>query len=79
MAPIIVTLINHEPILTSAQFDRLSNIFDNAGQVLFGALVISPFVSQIDKPYGIVVPLGIAGTIICWIVSVLLSKKEINI
>lgn len=53
-------------LFTSSQLKRFSNIFDNAGQVLFGTLVLSPLLSV---PNVLLVLLGIAMTLSAWWIS----------
>jgi len=65
-----------KPILTSGQIDRLSNIFDSSGQVIFGIMVVSPLVNGIDKiDIGIVV-LGLVTVLFCWTGSIYLAKNK---
>ena len=55
-----------KPIFTPSQFDRLANIFDNAGQVALGAGVLAPVFAGIDKvDIGSVVS-GIVLVSLCW-------------
>ena len=65
-----------KPILTVNQLNRLSNIFDNAGQVMLGIAVISPIITGFDRIDIFVVLSGIITTLVCWTVSVTLSRKE---
>ena len=37
------------PEFTTAQLERLANIFDNAGQVFLAVMVLTPVVQGIDK------------------------------
>lgn len=69
-------LIGREPSLTTDQFDRIANIFDNAGQVVLGIVVLSPLIAGFDQTNPIVLTLGILVTIACWIFSVWFSKKR---
>lgn len=56
--------INKEELL------RFANIFDNAGQVFLGGLVISPFFSLVDKIITLVVVfIGLVMTGFCWFIS----------
>lgn len=60
---------------TNSQLKRLSNIFDNAGQVLFGWLVITPVIAS--APYSSVLPVSLFGsilTILLWWVSLRLER-----
>lgn len=65
-----------KPVFTSSQLDRLSNIFDNAGQGIFVVLVLTPLVQGIDKTNIWVLGLGAIGVVFLWMVSLLLSRKE---
>ncbi|MGH7203561.1 MAG: hypothetical protein ACREHC_03915 [Candidatus Levyibacteriota bacterium] len=64
-----------QPVFTVAQLNRLSNIFDNAGQVIFGIAVFSPIISGFDKANPVVLVLGSIAVIIFWAFSVWLAKK----
>jgi len=68
-------LFNRKPKLTEHQFDRLSNIFDGAGQVIFGVIVLSPFIQRLDQINFIVIILGLITAISFWIFSVLIARK----
>ena len=63
------------PTFSLKQFERLANIFDNAGQVIFGIAVISPLITGIDIDHFWVIGLGLIATIFLWIISVWLTKK----
>ena len=64
------------PILTIAQLNRLSNILDNSGQVIFGIAVVSPLFSEFDKVNWIIVLFGLVTALICWIASLILIRKR---
>lgn len=68
-------LFTHEPVFTVEQFDRLSNIFDNAGQVVFGVVVLSPIISGFEKVNWLVIIFGIMIVALCWIMSIWFAKK----
>ena len=63
------------PILTVKQIERLSNIFDNAGQVIFGVAVLSPLITGFKNVNIFVILTGIVGVITCWGTSILLERK----
>lgn len=63
------------PILTVKQIDRLSNIFHNAGQVVFGVMVLTPILTGFDKVNLVVLTLGIVVTLFCWLFSIGLSRR----
>lgn len=63
------------PVLTVNQINRLSNVFDNAGQVVLGVVVLSPIISGFDRVNLLVIVLGIAFTIFCWLTSIWFSGK----
>lgn len=67
--------LNRKPVFTVKQLERLSNIFDNAGQVIFGIVVLSPLLQSFDKINWLVVVSGIVAMMGCWIMSVGLMKK----
>lgn len=56
------------------QFNRIANIFDNAGQVVLGVAVLSPLIGLNNTS----LPIAIAGIIVvvfCWLASIWLAKK----
>ncbi len=65
-------------LLTKSQLKRLSNIFDNAGQVLFGYLVIGQLAGS-----GVFVKLtadivsGILITVLFWYISLTLEGRSL--
>ena len=68
--------LHRKPILTRSQIERLSNIFDNAGQVALGAGVVAPLFAGIDKvDIGSVVS-GIVLVSLCWLLSLWLAKRK---
>jgi len=64
-----------KPILTSEQIKRLSNIFDNAGQVALGAFVFSQLINGFDNINVLVVLSGIGSVVLCWTMSIWLARK----
>lgn len=64
------------PILTGKQIERLANIFDNAGQVVFAIMVLSPLISGFESINRPVIMTGIGLMIICWTTSILLARRE---
>ena len=68
-------LIHWDPFLTEKQFERFSNIFDNAGQVILGVVVLSPLIAGFDNINKIVLGLGIISVVFCWIGSIWFAKK----
>lgn len=69
-------VFSREPRLTSRQFGRLANIFDNAGQVVFGVIVLSPLISGLDSINLFVVLFGIVSVALCWSVSIYLERRS---
>lgn len=65
-----------EPNLSLKQFERLSNIFDNASQVFLGVAVLTPIIGGINILNIRIVISGIIAVIVCWIASLILSKKR---
>ena len=63
------------PVFTLGQFNRLSNIFDNAGQVIFGIAVLSPIISGVASINILVILLGGIGLLLSWALSVWLAKR----
>jgi hypothetical protein len=71
-----MSLFPKKPVLTPSQIERVSNILDNAGQVILGAMVISPLIGGFDKLYISVVVLGLIGVLLCWLISIRLAKYK---
>lgn len=71
----MILLLRLKPILTLNQIDRLSNIFDNAGQVVFGIAVLSPIISGFYKINWLVILSGIMGVMFCWTASLWVVRK----
>jgi len=67
-------LLPKQPIFTISQFQRLSNIFDNAGQVVFGIAVVSPIISKTQINPFIFIFSGIF-VILCGLFSIWLTKR----
>jgi len=65
-----------KPVFTPSQFERISNIFDNAGQVALGVLVFTPLVQGIDKTNIWVLLLGAFDVVFCWTISLILAKRK---
>lgn len=65
-----------KPIFTVKQFERLSNIFDNAGQGILVVTVLSPLVVGFDKANYIIVVSGIIVVLASWLCSVWLARKS---
>lgn len=68
-------LFPKNPVFTSEELLRFANIFDNAGQVFLGGLVVAPFFSNVDFNEIIVVPFGVLLTLACWFFSWRLTKE----
>ena len=66
-------LAQREPFFTINQFSRLSNILDNAGQVVFGITVVTPFFTNTINYQSLL--LGGIMIFICWITSLWLAKR----
>lgn len=64
-----------KPKLTRKQLDRLSNIFDNAGQVFLGVMVLTPIVNQFDTNDSFMLLSGLVFTLFCWALSLYLAKQ----
>lgn len=62
-------------IFTPEELLRFANIADNAGQVFLGMMVLTPFISGLDKISWFLVSFGSAATFACWMISFLLTKK----
>ena len=61
---------------TPSQIERLSNIFDNAGQVALGVLVFTPLTQGIDKTNGWMLLLGAFDVVFCWTISLILARRK---
>ena len=61
---------------TPAQIERISNIFDNLGQVLFAVMILTPVVQGFDKGNLWVVVLGTIDAIACWSGSIILARRK---
>lgn len=68
-------LSDRKPIFTEKQFERLSNIADSAGQVVFGIAVVSPMISGFDRINLFVVISSVVLTFVFWALSVWLARK----
>jgi len=68
-----------EPTFTSEELLRFANIFDNAGQIFLGIMVLTPFVSGFDRGRVPMITLGIAATALCWFLSWQLTRKAIRL
>jgi len=68
-------LRTRKPVFDINQLARLSNIFDNAGQVVFGVAVLSPLIS-LDNFNPLTLILGLTGVLWCWIISLILIRKR---
>jgi hypothetical protein len=66
------------PVFTNSQLKRFSNIFDNAGQVMLGSLVINPLLTPASSP-GLIpaILLGAILTLLLWWVSLRLERISI--
>ena len=70
-----VIYIWREPVLTTSQFSRLSNIFDNAGSVFLAIGVAAPLFTSVDKPDWLAILAGGILAFVLWLFSVLLARK----
>jgi len=64
------------PLFTKPQLKRLSNIFDNAGQVMLGYLVLDPIISTsgFTKVF-VTTSFGILITVSFWLISLILERN----
>jgi hypothetical protein len=67
-----------KPVLTPSQLERLSNIFDNAGQGFFVVFLLTQAVTGFDKINTWVLGLGAIAVAACWTASLILAKKEVE-
>ena len=70
-----VLYIWKEPVLTVGQINRLSNIFDNAGNVFLAIGVVAPVFSSFDNPNWLAILAGGGLAISSFIISLFLAKK----
>ena len=68
-------LRTRKPVFNVSQLARLSNIFDNAGQVIFGVAVLSPLVA-LDRFHSPILILGLIAILLCWTISIILMRKK---
>lgn len=68
-------ILLQKPFLIESQFDRISNIFDNAGQVVLGIAVLSPIISGFKTINLPVVFSGVIVISLCWATSVWFTRK----
>jgi hypothetical protein len=73
--PLLIILAPKEPVLTSEELNRFANIFDNAGQVILGVMVLTPLIAKFDTPRTDVVILGLVAMVICWFSSWQFTRK----
>lgn len=71
-----MSLKSLRPILTVRQIGRVSNILDNAGQVVLGVAVLSPVIGGVDTANIKVVVLGLFTTLFCWLFSIALERRR---
>lgn len=65
---------------SNLQKKRLSNILDNAGQVLLGTLIINPLLdSESNKQLVYITLVGLSLTIFAWVLSLKLEGGDLNI
>jgi hypothetical protein len=69
-------LLSNKREFSPAQIERFANIFDNAGQVFLAVMVLTPVVQGIDKADLLVLILGVLDTLLCWTVSIILTKRK---
>lgn len=62
-------------VFTINQLNRLSNIFDNAGQVIFAIVVLSPLIAGFKQANWLVETCGIIATIGSWLISIRIARK----
>lgn len=78
MKKILLQILDRQPLLTSSQLDKLSDVCINAGTLFFGTLVVPYFVPDIDKPPSGVIGLGIFLGLALWIISVIIVRERKN-
>jgi hypothetical protein len=61
---------------TPAQIERIANILDNLGQVLFAVMILTPVVQGFDTANLWVVILGTIDVIVCWSGSIILARRK---
>ena len=73
----MLSFLPKKPVFTPSQFDRISNILDNAGQGFFVMLVLTPIVEGgFDKVNTGLLILGIIDVVFCWTISIILSRRK---
>lgn len=71
-------LLPNKPVFSERELERLSNIFDNAGQVIFGVVVLSPVIAGLDSIKWDVLLLGVMATLFFWGSSFWLAREGKN-
>lgn len=66
-------LAQREPFFTVNQFHRLSNILDNAGQVVLGITVVTPFFANTISYRSVL--FGGLLIFVSWLTSLWLAKR----
>jgi hypothetical protein len=61
---------------TPAQIERISNILDNLGQVLFAVMILTPVVQGFDTTNLWVAVLGTIDVVACWSGSIILARRK---
>jgi hypothetical protein len=70
------SLLSGKQGFNTAQLDRLSNIFDNAGQVFLAVMVLTQIVQGIDKSNILVLIFSVVDMLLCWTVSIILARRK---
>lgn len=70
-----VLFLAKEPALTSAQLDKLSDIFITIGQLAMGFMVLPFIIPGLDRDRTLVIIFGLVSAIGCWVISVLIVRK----
>lgn len=60
--------------INTKQIKRLANIFDNAGQVCLGSLVLNSLNKETSQNNINIIIIGILMTLLCWYFSLKLEK-----
>lgn len=67
-------LIKKKPFFTTNQLGRISNIFDNAGQIVLGSTVIAPLFQTNNN---VLLPMfGTLNVIVLWALSIFMARRS---
>jgi len=75
MGKLLLILLDRSPLLTESQLDKLSDVFINVGTLFFGSTVVPYFVPGLDKPELKLLILGLAFSLVPWLLAIFSVKR----